>query len=376
MKYHHAYMLASFLGSIMSTCGVAQNDNPKNNNPFTVIAYYTGDSASISNYRINQLTHIIYSFGHLDGDTITIDPKKGPGTLRALAALKRTFPQLKIQIALGGWGGCRTCSEVFSTSKGRENFALSVRRLCIRYGIDGIDVDWEYPAIEGYPGHPFKLEDRENLTALLQELRMQLGAQAEISFAVGAFARFVNTSAEWRKIEPLIDRVNLMNYDFVSEGSKITGHHTPLYSSAQTENSADHAINLLRSAGFPLNKIVIGCAFYSRSFEQVGDQDHGLYQPGKFFKFIPYRNLEELSRSDSSMHLYRDETTHSPFLYSRSNKIYYSFDDPISVSEKTQYALDKRLNGVMFWELTLDKQTGGLLDAISKVMIGSDVRKK
>jgi len=31
------------------------------------------------------------------------------------------------------------------------------------------------------------------------------------------------------------------------------------------------------------------------------------------------------------------------------------------------YAIKKGLNGIMFWELTLDKQSGGLLDVIDQV---------
>jgi len=45
-----------------------------------------------------------------------------------------------------------------------------------------------------------------------------------------------------------------------------------------------------------------------------------------------------------------------------------SYDDTISVAIKTQYAIDKGLGGIMFWELGNDtKEEGSLLDAIYKV---------
>jgi GH18 family chitinase len=62
---------------------------------------------------------------------------------------KKSF--LKVILSLGGWGGCKTCSEVFSTEEGRKEFAQSAKDLCEKYKTDGIDLDWEYPAIEGYP---------------------------------------------------------------------------------------------------------------------------------------------------------------------------------------------------------------------------------
>jgi chitinase len=35
-----------------------------------------------------------------------------------------------------------------------------------------------------------------------------------------------------------------------------------------------------------------------------------------------------------------------------------------SIAAKTKYAKEKGLNGIMFWELTLDITSGGLLDKI------------
>jgi chitinase len=76
---------------------------------------------------------------------------------------------------LGGWSGCAPCSDVFSTAAGRTAFAASVKELLLYFKADGIDLDWEYPAIEGYPGHTYRKEDKENFTSLVQALRATLG---------------------------------------------------------------------------------------------------------------------------------------------------------------------------------------------------------
>ncbi|WP_425476409.1 hypothetical protein [Paraflavitalea speifideaquila] len=47
-----------------------------------------------------------------------------------------------------------------------------------------------------------------------------------------------------------------------------------------------------------------------------------------------------------------------------------TFDDSRSLALKTKYAIDKGLNGIMFWELTLDQPEDGLLDAIDKAKKG------
>jgi chitinase len=36
------------------------------------------------------------------------------------------------------------------------------------------------------------------------------------------------------------------------------------------------------------------------------------------------------------------------------------------MQEKTKYAMDKNLGGIMFWQLTGDIYSGGLLDAIDE----------
>jgi GH18 family chitinase len=41
-----------------------------------------------------------------------------------------------------------------------------------------------------------------------------------------------------------------------------------------------------------------------------------------------------------------------------------------------QYTIDNELNGIMFWEITNDKSTGGLLDAIYNVKTSYKAKKK
>ena len=146
----------------------------KKQDEIDVIAYYSGDRNEIDDYRIEKLTHIIYSFAHLKGNKLMLDNYDAELTVKHLVSLKKKNPNLKIQIALGGWGGCASCSGVFEKEKGRVQFAESVKKLLEKYHLDGIDLDWEYPGIEGKPQHRYILEDKENFTKLLDFLRFSL----------------------------------------------------------------------------------------------------------------------------------------------------------------------------------------------------------
>jgi chitinase len=332
--------------------------------PMAIIAYYMGDGSDISNYKTEQLTHIIYSFLHLKKNKLSVDNTSDSIAITRLVALKKTNPKLKIILSLGGWGGCATCSDVFSTVDGRIQFAESALQLFKDYHVDGLDLDWEYPSIESVKGHQYLPEDKMNFTLLLETLRKTVGPDYELSFAAGGFSEFLKNSVEWDKVMPLVNYVNMMTYDLVNGNSKRTGHLTSLFSTPEQNESTDYAVRFLDSVGVPMNKVVIGLAFYARLFSNVGYENNGLYQKGKFSGYVNYKNQEEIFGANSGFQYYWDKTAKAPYAYNKSTNTFATFDNLQSVLYKTKYARDKHLGGVMFWELSGDKESGGLLDMI------------
>jgi chitinase len=329
-----------------------------------VIAYYAGQAAQVDSFAAEKLTHIIFSFCHLKGNKLAIDNARDTVTIQRLVALKKRNPQLKVLLSLGGWTGCETCSDVFSTENGRSEFALSVKQLLDYTKTDGLDLDWEYPAIQGPPGHKFTPEDKPNFTKLVAQLRKAVGPKHEISFAAGGFTTFLEQSIEWKKVMPLLDRVNLMTYDLVHGYSTVTGHHTPIYSTPQQKESADNAVRFFDSIGIPRNKLVIGAAFYARIFENVDSVNNGLYQPGKFKRGVPFKSYPKELSADKGFVYHWDPVAQAPWLYNAKEKLFVTYDDTTSMRLKTAYAADKKLNGIMFWQLGEDTFSGGLLDVI------------
>ena len=179
-----------------------QNTTPKD---FAVIAYYSGRTTMIDSFEIEKLTHLIFSFCHLKGNILSVSNARDSATILRMVELKKRNPQLKIILSLGGWGGCQNCSSVFSTRHGRRIFARSVKQSGKYFGTDGIDLDWEYPVIPGFPGHAYSLADKPNFTALIIQLRKKLGKKKEISFAAGGFTSYIDSSVEWKKVMPETD---------------------------------------------------------------------------------------------------------------------------------------------------------------------------
>lgn len=329
-----------------------------------MIAYYSGDAAAIDDYDVKKLTHIIYSFCHLRGNKMIVANEKAAATIRKIVSLKKVNSNLKVILSIGGWGGCKTCSQVFSDADNREAFAGSVKGLMEKYHADGIDLDWEYPAILGYPGHHFVPEDKTHFTELIRQLRSSLGNKYEISFAAGAFPDYFDSSVEWNEVMPLVNRINLMTYDLVNGYATTTGHHTPLYSTPQQILSIDYGVHYLDSLGVPKNKITIGAAFYARVFENVDSVNNGLYQSAKFKGSVDYKTINSSLNNENGYEQFYDTVAQAPYMYNASKRLFVTYDDTTSVRLKTFYAIKNVLDGIMFWELSLDKPNNGLLDAI------------
>lgn len=334
----------------------------------TVTAYYSGKPEMVDSFAAEQLTHIIFSFCHLNGNQLHVDNAQDSTTIRKLTGLKKRNPSLKVLLSLGGWGGCQPCSGVFSSEKGRKEFARSVKALSEYFGTDGIDLDWEYPAIEGYPGHRYHPDDKKNFTHLLKELRKTLGNRYEISFAAGGFQKFLDEAVYWKEVMPLVDRVNLMTYDLVNGYSKTTGHHTALYSRTGQPESTDNCVRELVKRGVDPRKLVIGAAFYGRVWEKVPSVNEGLYQGGTFKTSVSFKELAADYTEQKGFLHYWDNLAKAPYIYHPEQQLFITYDDNRSIELKTKYAIEHGLNGIMFWELTHDPYRGGLLETIDRVV--------
>ena len=360
MKLITTCMLFIFL--LLSNTAYQQG---KNN--FNVIAYYSGGLAQLDSFDVRKLTHIIYCFGHLKGNEYYLNSARDTAMISKMVSLKKKNPKLKVLVSLGGWGGCRTCSEVFASEANRKQFAASVKKLNDYFKTDGIDLDWEYPTVSGYPGHRFAPEDKANFTDLLVQLRKTLGKRHQLTFAAGGYQNFLDSAVEWKQVIKYVDFINLMTYDLVSGYSPSTGHHTALYSLPQQRESTDNAVTYLTRIGVPANKLVIGAAFYGRMWENVPDINNGLYQSGKFKSSISFRRFPSELSAEKGFNYYWDEQANAPYLYNPTQKLFVTFDDKRSMKEKAKYVSNNKLNGIMFWELSHDTFNNGLLHTIDSV---------
>ena len=357
MKKHVLFFILLFIGHF----GFAQTQ-PK------IIAYYTGNAERLQQFPLEKLTHIIYSFVKLQNDTLMLRDAEQEKTVLDIIVLKKKYPQLKIMVSMGGWSGCAPCSELFTDPQHRKTFAKTTAALLRKYYLDGIDLDWEYPAIEGFPGHKYDKRDKDNFTALLQELRLEMGNELLLSFAAGGFVKYLEESIVWPKVHPLVDFINLMTYDLVGGYATTTGHHTPLCSYRARQESVDNCVTWLMRHDVPAEKLIIGAAFYARVWERVPSTNKGLYQKGVFKEGVDFSNFSKYFSVTSGFVYHWDDKAQAPYQYNAQKQLFATFDNERSIKAKAQYVQQKKLGGIMFWELVQDKNSHGLVEVMWGVL--------
>jgi chitinase len=320
-----------------------------------------------------KLTRINFAFANIDQGRIVEGDPSDAANLATLVGLKKENPDLTVLVSVGGWLWSGRFSDASLTPASRAKFIDSVADFVTRYNLDGLDIDWEYPAMAGAAGNVFRPEDKQNYTLLLKELRerfkkMQkpLHRHLYITIAAGASSEFLEHT-EMDKVQKYVDTVNLMAYDYYEPGDdKITGNHAPLYVDPADPKgiSSDKSVKEFEAAGVPADKIVLGVPFYGHVWGHVAATNNGLFQPGDPVPdaYSTYGTLTQ-DFANQGFARYWDAKASVPYLYNTQKQIFVSYEDPESLALKCKYVIDHHLDGMMFWEYGSDP-SGKLLDAI------------
>jgi chitinase len=345
-----------------------------------VIAYvFVGDRViEPASVPAEQLTHINYAFANIANGRMVEGFAHDSENYAALTSLRTRNPALKVLVSVGGWTWSGGFSDAALTPASRRTFAESAVAFVKRYGLDGLDVDWEFPGQKGLD-NVHRPEDRENYTALLADLRAALDVAGRADGRHYVLTSATQAADEWLahtemgKVQASLDYVNLMAYDMVEESSDtITGHHAPLFTSPANpkRSSASTMIEHYLAAGVPAAKLVLGVPFYGHAWGHVPPEEHGLYQSGRRPDTrirATYGAIRDSLENRNGFVRYWDDRSCAPFLYDAERRIFISYEDPQSIRAKARYVTEHGLAGMMFWELGGDPRHE-LLDAMNEAM--------
>ena len=334
-----------------------------------IIAYLT-EYTSASLLDADCVTHINYAHGRFgnpstgDGGIVISEPS----LLKKVVALKNSKPSLKVLLMIGGWGAkANGFSQMASDASKRAAFCQACKDHIDTYGLDGIDLDWEYPTYSA-EGNAASSDDTANFNLLLKELRAAIGDTKIISFASASSAKYV----DWSVAIQYIDYVNVMTYDM---GAAPSGHNSPLHrSSTFNHRSCEESIELHRAAGIPLDRQNLGVPFYGKAEKNPSDKVYEYEVNFNEMASILNDNYYVKGKKDVTGKNIRkwDSTAMVPYLTDTSGKNLLSYDDAESVACKGAFVVEKKLLGAMFWEYRHDDASGTLRKSLCKAIYGKE----
>lgn len=397
--------------------------NAQNSTGYKVVGYfsnwaqYRGAGGKFLPDQIDPslFTHINFAFGMFGFVSWSVDPSPtrtgeqrltGDYTVQpvewndqtvlypAIQSLKQKNPNLKTLLSIGGWSfntcddtpetagtkypygpfTCQLFSKMAADPNGRAQFIQSAIDYAKQYGFDGIDLDWEYPAVSNRGGQD---ADYDNYLALLQEFRQTAGPDFLITAATAAVPKGSKTGDsffQWlAQCAQYLDWFNVMSYDyhgaFDDPNTMGTGANAPLLQDSVPNGTFDikNTVESYLKASIPKEKIVLGLPTYGRSYV-IEDRTDGFGKP--FSSAGPagsatatpgilayYEILEKIANGELDVQKW-DDATLTLYAYSTKTGLWVSYDDPQSLGYKVSYLTEKELEGAMVWAIDMDSFPG------------------
>lgn len=249
------------------------------------IAYYGAWGAGRScnaiepeNIPAGVLTHINVAFEYVS-EQHEITDQSGPIVAR-VSRLKRSYPGLRVNIAIGGWvfndpPTQYRFSNMSASYGNQQKFIKSLIRYMEKYGLDGVDLDWEYPVADDRGGTP---SDFGNFVLLCAAIR-----QAFDSHDPGWQITITLPSSYWylrgfdiSRLKQHVDWFNIMTYDIHGLWDQKIVWTGPYLKGHTNITEIEDGLDLLWRNGITPDQVVMGYGFYGRGFTM---EDNGCTTP-------------------------------------------------------------------------------------------------
>ncbi|KAK4118928.1 carbohydrate-binding module family 24 protein [Parathielavia appendiculata] len=278
--------LPEFKSTCISNCGmeIKQNSGPPAN--FSRIGYYESWNMGrkclwmkAENANVDtSYTHIHWGFAEIDPATWTVvlkDPHHQWQAFKNLQGVKRI-------VSFGGWA-YSTEPATYNIIRqaiitNRDKFATNAAKFVMDEGLDGIDIDWEYPGAPDIEVNGVPIGQPGDGVAYLRFLTVLKSKLPTKSVSIAAPASYWYLKAfPIDRIAAVIDYIVYMTYDL--HGQWDYGNPNAFDSCLSGKCIRSHVnltetynmLAVVTKAGVPNNKIFVGESSYGRSFRMAVD---------------------------------------------------------------------------------------------------------
>ena len=208
----------------------------------------------------------------------------------------------------------------------RLAFAADCKRVIDEFGLDGIDIDWEFPTsnMAGISSSP---DDTRNYNLMMRDIRQAIGSNKLLTLAAVCSADYI----DFEGVMPYIDFVNIMAYDMENPPK----HNAPLYQSSKFPGwfNCDMAVKAHCAKGVPASMLELGMPFYGHGTDIY---DHS----------TDFKNVKVPSGYTNCW----DDEAKVPYVTDKNGRFVLSYDNARSIGLKCDYILENELLGAMFWD--------------------------
>ena len=323
------------------------------------------------------LTHINLAFIQFDDTYKLVDT--GGDIVARVSKLKLRYPGLRVNIAVGGWNFNDPptrlyFSQMANNYDSRQTFISSVMAYLTKYGLDGIDIDWEYPAASDRGGIPADTDAYVELVADMRQAFDGVNPGWEITCTLPSSYWYLQ-NFNLPSMQKYVSWFNMMSYDLHGMWDQLNKYTGPQLQGHTNLTQIDQGFQLLWRVGVDPAKVVMGMGFYGRSFTMA---DSSCWQP--WCQFSTAGNpgdcsgtagilyYAEIASSNESLNVatYYDPVTTVKVNVFNGNQ-WISYDDEQSWADKLAYLTGHCISGVMIW--AIDQDTGQY-DALAGLLGG------
>lgn len=252
-----------------------------------------------------------------------------------------------------------------ASEKAQQTLFDSLDGVILAYPINGINIDIE---LNGSPTE----QTRNNMTRFMKNLREHMDKRYDkINLSIAMYAGASNSKGLWDvpKIEPYVDYIVVMAYDFHRRTSPQAGPVAPLFGGKELWDSDINQHLQEFAQQVPRHKLLLGIPFYGYEWETTSrdPQSHTFPDTGGTASMA--RVAELLTRKDELQVEERwNEEALSPYLsYVEDGKIYVIYyENSRSISYKLDYVNQLDLGGIAIWALGYESDSRELWDVINR----------
>lgn len=285
---------------------------------------------------------------------------------RNIQKMKENNPTTRFVLAVGGYG-----VDGFSDAAldgNRYLFTESIVEMIRELNLDGVDIDWEYPAFHAWDTQKSRPEDTQNFTSLMRELREKMyrlpfkSKGYLLTFAAGTQDWYFQ-NVEVQKVAEYVDYINVMSYDLTGQWSDQTGFNANLYMDRgnKSQTSVDQIITMYLDHKIDSKKLLLGIPAYSYAWKNIKDsRNNGAFAPGQAVNIervdLTYKMIQKLYLNQNGYKRYYDNQAKAAYLY--NGDMFITYEDPEALLEKVKYIYQHDLGGAMVWEYSQDAEDG------------------